>query len=65
MASPYAPMAVLVRRWDVLRESFFRRFPHMWIKMALGWAKAEKPDYHTVRRHYDTTLELKGKRVKM
>ena len=45
LAKPYAPMAVLVRRWDVLRDWLFKRFPHMWIEMALGWAKAEKPDY--------------------
>ena len=42
----YAPMAVLVRSWDDLRKWLFRRFPHMWIETALGWAEAKKPDYH-------------------
>ena len=46
LAKPYAPKAVLVKIWDILREWLFKRFPHMWIDWALGWAKAEKPDYH-------------------
>ena len=46
LAKPYAPIVVMVRRWDVLRDWLFKRFPHLWIEMALKWAKAEKPDYH-------------------
>ena len=46
LAAPYAPMAVLVRRWGDLREWLFRRFPHIRIEAALGWAEAKKPDYH-------------------
>ena len=46
MATPYAPMAVLVRRWGDLRRWLFRRFPHQWVVKAWGWANAVKPDYH-------------------
>ena len=45
-ATPYAPMAVLVRRWDDLRKWLFRRFPHQWIVKAWEWAKAVTPEYH-------------------
>ena len=46
LATPYAPMAVLVRRWGDLRRWLFRRFPHQWVVKAWGWANAVKPDYH-------------------
>ena len=46
LATPYAPMAVLVRRWDDLRKWLFRRFPHQWIVKAWEWAKAVTPEYH-------------------
>ena len=46
LATPYAPMAVLVRRLDDLRKWLFRRFPHQWIVKAWEWAKAETPEYH-------------------
>ena len=46
LATPYAPMAVLVRRWPDLRKWLFRRFPHQWIVDAWRWAKAEIPQYH-------------------
>ena len=46
LATPYAPMAVLVKRWGDLRKWLFRRFPHQWVVKAWGWAKAVKPEYH-------------------
>ena len=43
LATPYAPMAVLVSRWGDLRKWLFRRFPHQWIVKAWEWAKAVTP----------------------
>ena len=45
LATHYAPMAVLVKRWSDLRKWLFRRFPHQWVVKAWGWANAVKLDY--------------------